>query len=80
VTAPRRTTNRRARGRRRRAARLGAWALRLAAVLLAFAIGIALGQALDDNPDAGGDRTYVRTLKPRAIAPARETITVTVTR
>jgi hypothetical protein len=80
VTPPRRTTDRRARARRRRAGRLGTWALRAAVVVLAFAVGVALGQALDDNPDVGGDRTYVRTLKPRAVAPARDTVTVTVTR
>ena len=80
MTTPRRTTDRRARARRRRAAKLGAWALRAAVVVVAFVVGIALGQALDDNPDVGSDRTYVRTLKPRAIAPARETVTVTVTR
>lgn len=80
MTPPRRTTDRRARARRRRAGRLGTWALRAAVVVLAFAVGVALGQALDDNPDVGGDRTYVRTLKPRAVAPARDTVTVTVTR
>jgi hypothetical protein len=80
VTPPRRTTDRRARARRRRAGRLGTWALRAAVVVLAFAVGVALGKALDDNPDVGGDRTYVRTLKPRAVAPARDTVTVTVTR
>ncbi len=78
--APRRAPNRRARSRRRRAARLATWAARVAVVVLAFAIGVAFGRALADNPDPDGDRTYVRTLKPRAIPPVGETATVTVTR
>jgi hypothetical protein len=76
--APRRAPDRRGRVRRRWR-RLGAWALRLAAVLLAFAIGVAVGEALNDNPQPGGDITSVRTLKPLPVAPARETVTVTAT-
>jgi hypothetical protein len=50
-----------------------------AAVLAVFAVGIALGQALSDNPDPGGTQTLIRTLKPLPLAPAaRETVTVTV--
>jgi hypothetical protein len=78
--AARRAPGRRARSRRRRAARLAGWAARIAVVLLAFAVGIALGRALEDEPGPAGERTYVRTLKPRAVSPARETVTVTVTR
>jgi hypothetical protein len=48
------------------------------AVLLAFGIGVALGEALHDNPGSGDTRTLVRTLSPLPIAPARETVTVTV--
>jgi hypothetical protein len=49
------------------------------AVLVVFAIGIAVGQALNDNPKPGGTQTLVRTLKPLPLAPAaRETVTVTV--
>ena len=49
------------------------------AFLVVFAIGIALGEALDDNPGAGSTQTLVRTLNPLPIAPAaRETVTVTV--
>ena len=33
-------------------------------VLLAFAVGIALGQALHDNPRPGGLQTSLRTLPP----------------
>ena len=50
-----------------------------AGVLLAFAVGIGLGQALNDNPEPGGTQTLVRTLEPLPLAPAaRETVTVTI--
>ena len=49
------------------------------AVLAVFAVGIALGQALNDNPEPGGTQTLVRTLEPLPLAPAaRATVTVTV--
>ena len=76
----RRSSGRRARSRARPAARLASWGLRLFVVVLAFVVGLALGRALEDNPEPGRDRTYVRTLQPRAVSPARETVTVTVTR
>jgi hypothetical protein len=46
---------------------------------LILAVGIALGQALRDSDVPSGSVTQVRTLKPLPLAPARETITVTVT-
>jgi hypothetical protein len=53
-----------------------------AAVVVAvvtFAVGVAVGEALHDNPQPGGTQTLVRTLKPLPLAPAaRETVTVTV--
>jgi hypothetical protein len=50
-----------------------------AAVLVAFVVGIALGEALHDNPRPGGTQTSIRTLHPLPIAPAaRETVTMTV--
>ena len=50
-----------------------------AGVLLVFALGIGLGQALNDNPEPGGSQTLVRTLKPLPLAPAaRATVTVTI--
>ncbi|HEU5373775.1 MAG TPA: hypothetical protein VFU51_15405 [Gaiellaceae bacterium] len=55
--------------------------LLIAAVLAAavFAVGIAVGESLHDNPRPGGTQTLVRTLKPLPLAPAaRETVTVTV--
>jgi hypothetical protein len=46
---------------------------------LVFAVGIALGEALHDNPRPGGTQSIVRTLQPLPLAPAaRETVTVTV--
>jgi hypothetical protein len=53
--------------------------LAAAAVLVAFVVGIALGEALHDNPKPGATLTSVRTLHPLPLAPAaRETVTVTV--
>ena len=49
------------------------------AVLAVFVIGVALGQALNDNPKSGGQQTLTRELRPLPLAPAaRETVTVTV--
>jgi hypothetical protein len=39
-------------------------ALLAVALVLAFGIGIALGQALHDNPRPGGEQTSVRTFPP----------------
>ena len=55
---------------------LGTWALRSAAVLIVFAAGVALGQALDDSSPPSGTRTSVRTLVPETLS--AETVTVTV--
>jgi len=35
-----------------------------AAILIAFVVGIALGEALHDNPQPGGKQTVILTLKP----------------
>jgi hypothetical protein len=48
-------------------------ALGLACVLV-FAVGIALGEALNDNPDSGRTRTLERTF---TLAPESATVTVT---
>jgi hypothetical protein len=46
---------------------------------LVFAVGIAVGEALNDNPQPGGTQSIVRTLQPLPLAPAaRSTVTVTV--
>jgi hypothetical protein len=48
-------------------------------LVVVFAVGIALGEALHDNPAPGGTQTLIRTLHPLPLAPAaRETVTVTV--
>ncbi|HVU76268.1 MAG TPA: hypothetical protein VHC67_01710 [Gaiellaceae bacterium] len=53
--------------------------LLLVGVIVVFAVGIAVGEALHDNPSPGGTNTSVRKLKPVPLAPAaRETVTVTV--
>jgi hypothetical protein len=42
------------------------------------AVGVALGEALHDNPRPGGTQSYVRTLNPLGLtAAARTTVTVT---
>jgi hypothetical protein len=71
-------TRARERARRTRHGRLvqGALVLLLAAVI--FGLGVGLGQALRDSQTPAGSRTHVRTLKPLPLAPARETVTVTV--
>ena len=53
------------------------FALALATV---FVVGLALGQALDDEPKAGGVVTSVRTLTPLPQQPPTRTVTVTVTK
>ena len=47
-------------------------------LVVVFAVGIALGEALHDSSAPGGTQTLVRTLRPLPLAPsARETVTVT---
>src|SRR3954451_10505280 len=49
------------------------------ALVAAFAVGIAVGESLDDSQAPAGTQTLVRTLKPLPLAPAaRETVTVTI--
>lgn len=53
--------------------------LLLGALVIVFAVGIALGEALHDNPASGGSQSLIRKLHPLPLAPAaRETVTVTV--
>ena len=72
MTGPERT---RVRRRRRRPWRPVAL---LVALVVVGAVGVALGEALHDNPKPGGTQSYVRTLRPLSLAPAALT-TVTVT-
>ena len=68
-------------GPRARHARPGRRWLRVSLVavllVLAFLLGLGLGRALEEAP-AEGDRTIVRTLDPLPLAPAEQTVTVTV--
>lgn len=67
---------------RRRDDRRRAFPRRLAvaiALLAVFAVGVALGRALDDAPEPGGVTTTVRTLEPLPQEPPARTVTVTVT-
>jgi hypothetical protein len=66
----------RSRARRRR--RLRGTMLAGVLAVVVFAVGIALGEALHDNPQPGGSQTLVRTLTSLGVAPAANT-TVTVT-
>jgi hypothetical protein len=53
--------------RRRRPPRRSPWPRIIAAAALAaliFALGVALGMALQERPTAGGEQTIVRTLEP----------------
>jgi len=43
-----------------------------------FATGVALGEALQEQPQPG-ERTEVRTLRPGTVGPPPRTVTVTVT-
>jgi hypothetical protein len=61
------------RRRRRPVARL---LLRAAGLLVVFAVGIAVGQTLDDSSAPSGTQTSVRTLAPATLS--SETVTVTV--
>jgi hypothetical protein len=53
---------RRARRRERRREEVARWSIRSALVLVVLGLGIALGQALHDNPKPGGTITLERTL------------------
>jgi hypothetical protein len=49
-------------------------------LVLVFVVGVAVGEALHDNPSPGGTQTLVRTLEPLPLAPAAQgTVTVTTT-
>ena len=50
--------------------------LAVAAAALVVA-GVAVGEALHDNPRPGETRTIVRNLRPLPLPPVRETVTVT---
>jgi hypothetical protein len=59
------------RRRRRRRQELIRWGVRVGVALLLFAVGVALGQALHDNPNPGSTITLQRTLQiPTGANPA----------
>jgi len=62
---------------RRRPSPLVRWGVPVAAALVLFALGIALGQALEENRHGGETRTSTGVLVPQTL-PA-QTVTVTVT-
>jgi hypothetical protein len=61
-------------GRRRRKRRTRSWIVLGLVCVLVFAVGIALGEALNDNPGQGHTRTLERTF---TLAPESATVTVT---
>lgn len=63
--------------RRRRRRRRTRFLVPLLAAGVCFGLGVAVGEALHDNPQPGGTQTLVRTLTPLGLAPAPGT-TVTV--
>jgi hypothetical protein len=60
--------------RRRKKSRRGRWIVGGLLFVLVFAVGIALGQALEDNPSRGHTTTHERTF---TLAPESATVTVT---
>jgi hypothetical protein len=64
--------------RRRQRRRSVPWRLLIGviAIVCVFAAGIALGEALHDNPKPGGTTTTSQTLRPLPVVP--QTVTVTV--
>ena len=58
------TVARERRPRRRRGRRLLWWLLGLGLLALAFAVGVAVGQAIHDNPKPGITVTTVKTIRP----------------
>jgi cytochrome bd-type quinol oxidase subunit 2 len=66
---------RRERRRRRRRQELTRWGIRIGLVLIVFLLGIALGQALHDNPNPGSTITVQRTLSVPTTGNPASTVT-----
>ena len=60
---------RESRRRRQRRQEVARWSFRIALVLAVFALGIALGEALHDNPKPGGNVTLERTFRLPSVPP-----------
>ena len=65
--------NERRRQRRRR--EVIRWSVRVLLVVLVFSLGVALGQAIHDNPQPGGTLTFDRTLHIPTAGDQASTIT-----
>jgi hypothetical protein len=64
VTLPSSPLTSRPRRRRRRLPVVVRWLVRIAIVVVVFAIGVAVGQALEDRPPAGEPVTNISTIRP----------------
>jgi hypothetical protein len=64
VTTPRAPIASRSRRRRRRLPGVGRWLVRIAIVVIVFAIGVAVGQALEDRPPSREPVTNISTIRP----------------
>jgi hypothetical protein len=74
VTGARSPLERENRRRRKRREEIVRWSIRVLLVLLVFAVGIAIGEALQDNPKAGETVTFERSLSVPSV-PAGSTAT-----
>src|SRR5947207_1148888 len=61
--------DRQARRRERRRQELVRWGIRAGVILVVFALGIALGEALHDNPSPGDSITLERTISLPTVPP-----------
>jgi hypothetical protein len=66
--------SREVRRRQRRVAAARRWTVRVVAAAVLFGLGVALGEALHDNPVPGPLSTSLRTVRP--VAPVTVTVTV----
>jgi hypothetical protein len=66
---------RRERRKRRRREEVTRWGIRALVIVLVFALGVALGQALHDNPKPGDTITLERTLRVPTSGNPASTIT-----
>ncbi len=57
------------RRRRRRREELVRWCIRIVVVLAAFGLGVALGEAIHDNPKPGPSLTVKRTISLPSVPP-----------